>query len=35
MCEYLVVGCNMVWHSLTVRHYSGYRMEARPDIKQK
>ena len=35
MCEYLVVGCNMVWHSLTVSQFSGYRMEAMPYMELK
>ena len=33
MCEYLVVGSNMVWHSLTVSQFSGYKVEAGPDLK--
>ena len=35
MCEYLVVGSNMVWHSLTVNQFSGYRMEATPYMELK
>ena len=33
MCEYLVVGSNMVWHSLTVSRFSGWKVEAGPDTK--
>ena len=35
MCEYLVVGSNMVWHSLNVYQFSGYRMEATPYMELK
>ena len=36
LCEYLVVGSNMAWHSLTVYQFTGYRILAEPfmDIKQ-
>ena len=33
MCEYLVVGSNMAWHSLTVSQFSGWKVDAGPDIK--
>ena len=35
MCEYLVVGSNMVWHSLIVSQFSGYKILAVPDMKLK
>ena len=30
VCEYIVVGCNMVWHGRIVAQFSGYRLTAEP-----
>jgi len=30
VCEYLVVGCNMLWHARTISQFLGYRLIAEP-----